>query len=189
MLRYISCDIETTHLEPDSGDIIQVAMVFDDLGKPNLKVEQMPTFNAYVNKAVYKGSAYAIAMHSEKWKYIAKPDITKCDVIDEDRFIEAMVEFIKSNQTEKFGYPTMAGKNFAMFDWRFIERLPKAKELLKIKHRVIDVGDLYLRKTDSALPGLEECIKRAKIKNESVTHDALNEAQIVVKLIRRKLLR
>ena len=78
----------------------------------------------------------------------------------------------------------VAGKNFASFDKHFIERLPRWKQLIRIRQRIIDPAVLFTNwKTDDALPSLDKCKERAKIQGE-VTHDALEDAWDVIELLR-----
>ena len=50
---------------------------------------------------------------------------------------------------------TAAGKNFATFDKLFLERLPRWKQCIKLRQRVIDPAILYVDwKNDESLPGL-----------------------------------
>ena len=78
----------------------------------------------------------------------------------------------------------VAGKNFASFDKHFIERLPRWKQLIRIRQRIIDPAVIFTDwKNDDALPSLDKCKERAKIQGE-VTHDALEDAWDVIELLR-----
>ena len=78
----------------------------------------------------------------------------------------------------------VAGKNFASFDKHFIERLPRWKQLIRIRQRIIDPAVIFTDwKNDDSLPSLNKCKERAKIQGE-VTHDALEDAWDVIELLR-----
>jgi DNA polymerase III epsilon subunit-like protein len=78
----------------------------------------------------------------------------------------------------------VAGKNFASFDKHFIERLPRWKQLIRIRQRIIDPAVIFTDwKNDDALPSLDKCKERAKIQGE-VTHDALEDAWDIIELLR-----
>lgn len=78
-----------------------------------------------------------------------------------------------------------AGKNFANFDNRFLERLPRWKQYLKARGRTLDPSVLYIDwKKDESAPGLSTCKKRAGL-DEIVTHNAIEDAMDVVKLFRK----
>lgn len=80
---------------------------------------------------------------------------------------------------------TVAGKNFATFDKRFLERLPRWKQAIKVKQRVMDPAILFMDwKNDDSLPSLGECKKRAGI-DGIVSHNAIEDAWDVVQLLRK----
>jgi hypothetical protein len=120
---------------------------------------------------------------------MAKPEESPLPIIDNDYLAANLAEFLFKNGFTKdrggrvFLYP--AGKNFASFDLQFIKNLPKYQHNLHISHQAIDPGSLYLRVKDKKMPNLETCIERAKLVDDEVTHDALNEAIVVIKLIRK----
>lgn len=88
------------------------------------------------------------------------------------------------SKTEKI-HITVAGKNFATFDKIFLERLPRWKQAIAIRQRIIDPGILFTDwKNDESLPGLSECKKRAGL-NEVVTHNAVEDAWDVIELCRK----
>ena len=81
---------------------------------------------------------------------------------------------------------TVAGKNFATFDKHFLERLPRWKQVIRIKQRILDPAILYIDwKNDTSLPSLGQCKERAGI-HGIVTHNALEDAWDVVELLRKK---
>ena len=80
---------------------------------------------------------------------------------------------------------TCAGKNFGTFDKLFLEKLPRWKQVFRIRQRIIDPSLLFTDwKNDESLPGLFECKKRAGITG-IVSHDALEDAWDVVELLRK----
>lgn len=78
----------------------------------------------------------------------------------------------------------VAGKNFHSGDQSYIERLPRWKQIFRIRHRHIDPSVLFVDwKNDESMPSLSKCKERAKI-DGIVTHDALEDAWDVVQLLR-----
>jgi DNA polymerase III epsilon subunit-like protein len=78
----------------------------------------------------------------------------------------------------------VAGKNFHSGDQTYIERLPRWKQIFRIRHRHIDPSVLFVDwKNDESIPGLGKCKERAKV-DGIVTHDALEDAWDVVQLLR-----
>jgi oligoribonuclease len=84
------------------------------------------------------------------------------------------------------GHINVAGKNFGTFDKLFLERLPRWKQLIKMRNRILDPAILFVDwKSDEALPGLGLCKERSKIEGV-VTHNALEDAIDVVSVLRTK---
>lgn len=78
-----------------------------------------------------------------------------------------------------------AGKNFANFDNKFLERLPRWKQCLKARGRTLDPSVLYIDwQNDDAAPGLSLCKERAGL-GGVVTHNAIEDAMDVVMLFRK----
>jgi len=81
---------------------------------------------------------------------------------------------------------TAAGKNFGTFDKLFLERLPRWKQVVKFRNRIIDPAILYTDwKNDDSLPGLDLCKERAGLGN-NVSHNALEDAWDTLQVIRLK---
>jgi hypothetical protein len=77
-----------------------------------------------------------------------------------------------------------AGKNFANFDNKFLEKLPRWKQVLRARGRTIDPSILFVDwKNDEAIPGLSLCKERAHL-DPHVTHNAIDDAMDIVKLLR-----
>jgi DNA polymerase III epsilon subunit-like protein len=88
----------------------------------------------------------------------------------------------KMNKT----YLNCAGKNFAGFDKKFLEKLPRWKQVFSIRSRVLDPGVLFVDwKNDESIPSLDTCKQRAGIEGV-VTHNAVEDAMDVVKLFRKQ---
>jgi oligoribonuclease len=82
-------------------------------------------------------------------------------------------------------YLNCAGKNFAGFDKKFLEKLPRWKQVFSIRSRVLDPGILFVDwLNDESIPSLDECKKRAGIEGV-VTHNAVEDAMDVVMLLRK----
>jgi oligoribonuclease len=82
-------------------------------------------------------------------------------------------------------YLNCAGKNFAGFDKKFLEKLPRWKQVFSIRSRVLDPGILFVDWiNDESIPSLGECKKRAGI-DGVVTHNAVEDAMDVVMLLRQ----
>lgn len=81
---------------------------------------------------------------------------------------------------------TAAGKNFATFDKLFLEKLPRWKQCIRLKQRVLDPSILFINWVeDTDVPNLLTCKQRADISGE-VTHNALEDAWDVIQVMRKK---
>jgi hypothetical protein len=80
----------------------------------------------------------------------------------------------------------VAGKNFGNFDMRFIRRLKDFEKYIRIIHRMVDPGTLYLDPSkDETPPSLEECLKRAGVV-KCVDHTSVGDALDVIRCLRFK---
>jgi oligoribonuclease len=88
-----------------------------------------------------------------------------------------------TNKTQPI-HINVAGKNFGTFDKLFLERLPRWKQLIKVRQRIIDPSVLYVDwANDESLPSMSECKVRAGL-DGNVSHNALEDAWDVVMLMR-----
>ena len=89
------------------------------------------------------------------------------------------------NRSTKPCYITVAGKNFGTFDKPFLERLPRWKQLIRTRSRILDPSILFVDwENDEDLPSLNTCKERAGISG-AVTHDALEDAWDVIQVLRK----
>lgn len=81
-------------------------------------------------------------------------------------------------------YLNVAGKNVATFDKLFVEKLPRWKQVFKIRQRIIDPTVFFTNwNEDDQLPNLTTCKERAGTGGE-VTHDAIDDAWDIIQLLR-----
>lgn len=185
--RYISIDIETTGLDPESCQILEIGAVIEDWESPIL---ELPTFHCYVRHLEYRGEPYALALNSKILGILAKSE-SKLDP-DLKIYGPAHIEFrfnewLKRNNIHYLqDRITVAGKNFGSFDLQFLKRLLNFNQLAsRFRHRYIDPAMLYWEPNidGSTLPDLKKCLARAGMTDE-VTHTAVEDAQLVIKLVR-----
>lgn len=187
-MKYLSIDIETTGLNNEICSIIEFAAVADDL-RIQEPIENLPKFHTYILQDYYVGEPYALGMHAEifkkitNWKKIPDNFCTLSELFPRlHTFLTTCCNYKPSDNPIKIN---VTGKNFGMFDSKFLEKLPNAN-LIKINHRVLDPGSLYFDPTqDDELPNTETCLKRANI-DAKVYHTALEDAINVINLVRNK---
>lgn len=180
--RYAAIDLETTGLDPETCQILELACVVEtDWVTP---VEELPSLRLYVSHDVYRGEPRALAMHARIFEAHCRPWVDReFDTVDAKYLAAKLWSFIGVNMPT--GTPTLAGKNLGMFDMRFLERLPNWKSANhRHRHRVIDPGNLWFDPaTDDAVPDTAECLKRAGLTNDR-PHTALADCHAVVGLVR-----
>jgi len=194
-MKYVALDIESTGLDTEKDQVLQIGIVIDDLADPK-PLNELPTLNLYVQQDRYEGSAFALQMNNNIMKVLAgvkelpegaimtsQKQIEGGVFLDEDGRVVAtnnpVLDFFYRNLGTLQDKITVAGKNAAGFD---IPMLPKSITNC-FDHRVIDVGSIYLEKDDEKVPGLTKCLQRAGV-NFAISHDALGDAFSVVECIR-----
>lgn len=199
MEGYLSVDLETTDLDPDVGQILEFAAVFDDLKTPR---NELKTFRRLVldRDGVYKGGAIAMSMNAELLKQIGdieikikKQQATCFNQTDgwcyADQLVQDVCNWLTAAARWYGETVTFAGKNFATFDRGFLKK-PDYKgffDKIPMHRRVIDPASMWWSPKDDGftLPDSKLCKERAGITG-SVQHKALDDAFDVVDMIRAK---
>jgi len=184
---YVSIDLETTGLDHTWCQILEVGAVVDDWKSP---LDQLARFHCYVVHDRVTGEPYALAMNAAILKRIAdraKPENRDYAFIPPSQVMHCLKRFLQGNGLLQDGLQTVAaGKNFARFDDRFLEKLDGYRDL-NLLHRCIDPGMFYWDPTrDKKPPSTEECLRRAGLPAD-VKHDAINDALDVIRLIRTNI--
>lgn len=196
IMKYVSIDIETTGLDSETCDIVEFAAVVDNLAN-QIPIEKLPRFQRYIYQPLYKGEPYALSMHKDlflklaKWQQGKEKDIQVCTPgnLMEEFYMFLQEHYVTKHQPGDIIKVLAGGKNFATFDVRFIEKLPQHDAYtVEFNHRVVDPAMLYLNPaTDNGPPSMYDCMKRAGIEGD-VAHTALEDALMVVSLLRKKFL-
>jgi oligoribonuclease len=203
-MRYISIDLETTGLDPSTCQIIEFGAVLEDTNNV-LPIDELPTFHAYVKpkNGHLSGNIFALNMNGGIIEKLKNEHTLKdqYNFVDIDNLAEDFMFWlhmqgfeIKSNYELKYIDGTtqrytetlnVAGKNFSVFDKRFLDLVPKFNDLIRIRHRVLDPAMLYFDPIhDEMLPNLKTCKERAGIEGE-VAHLAVSDCIDVIMLIRK----
>jgi len=175
-MPYVSIDIETTGLDPETCQILEIGAVVDDWKLP---IERLPRFRRALTYEIVTGSPYAMALNANLLKQIASP---QSDFCKPQELGAQFAEWIKANGLDPMRLQA-AGKNFASFDMQFLNRLPRFGEHIRFRHRVLDPAILYWRLQDDKLPDSKTCYERAGLDNK-VAHTAVEDALAVVRLVR-----
>jgi DNA polymerase III epsilon subunit-like protein len=196
---YVSIDIETTGLDRQNDQVLEVGAVIEDTEK-QLYFEEIPKFNAILKYNRLSGSPFALSLNARILEILKniprKNDENRHAYIIEHNIIKpedlglAFFTFLTSNGYKESEYGDVkiiaAGKNFASFDRPFLENIPNFTEYVKLGHRSIDPVNHYIDfLNDTDLPSLDVCKERAGIEGV-VTHKAVEDAWDVVQVLREK---
>lgn len=197
-MKYISIDIETGGLGPNAA-LLEIGAIYDD-GESD--INDLPTFRGVFipdEKGRFNGEfeSGALAMHIKSGLINAVIGYSETDVEHRN-----FTDFITSHPNLMWdrysrwveehceGCRNYAGKNAAGFDLPFLNRFGFG-EVIRPKHRVLDVGALYAplaaARGRSWIPNLTECLEIADIRNEYVTHRAVDDCRAVVAAVRHVL--
>lgn len=175
---YISLDIETTGLNPERDQILQIAMVREDTSEnPMPRVEDLPTFCCFVKHDRIEGDPYALAMNGWIIEALVTKYPTKHPVYDQEEMLSSALLWLDKFCPDQ--RLTAAGKNVAGFDMPFLPRDIRRR----FRHRVIDVGSVMIDWHRSEVPSLGD-LKRMHNMGD-VSHDALEDARDVIRLLRK----
>lgn len=179
--QFLSLDIETSGISPERCQVWEVALVAHlDWVAP---VESLPRLHLFVHHDVLQGEPQAFAMHARLLAEFAKPAAEReSQTLDPWNLCCAVRNFVRRHFGD--GRVTLAGKNLAGFDLKFLDRFPRWPAEL-FRHRIIDAGNLWWSPAeDDRLPDTATCLSRANV-SPGRPHHALDDARAVVKLVRR----
>lgn len=194
-MKFAAIDIETTGLNIELDQVLQVAIVLEDTSKPDTPVEDLPTFEGLIYHERIAGAPFALHMNREIVELFAgiKPggpvDFRgrRIEVYEHvSEVVYAALDWLRAHLTnggplEKARKFVAAGKNAGGFDLPFLG-LDFQKQF---HHRVIDVGSVALGANhdywlQDAPPGMRELHE-----GDEPTHDALEDARDVIRLLRK----
>jgi hypothetical protein len=198
-MKYVSIDIETTGLDPQRCQVLQIGAVIEDTNYV-VPLDTLPTFNCIVEHPEYTGQPMALSMNANILKILSGLEGLEKDsrvdyrkqhnIIPVGMVAQSFAFWLLANgfySSATGGVKiNAAGKNFATFDKIFLQALPNWQTKIQMRQRVIDPAILFVDWLgDDSLPNLNQCIQRAVLTGE-VSHDALQDAVDVVRVIRAK---
>lgn len=182
MLKYVALDVETTGRDPSKHQVLELALVVEtDWATP---VADLPCLRLTVDHPLICGELKALAMNRDLLAEICQRggDANRRDAWGKVRLF--LSKFFRSDEKV-----TVAGKNAAGFDLPFCKATFEGWERRRFYHRVLDVGSLYVDPfADACLPDTAECMRRAGLPG-AVPHTALDDARLVVQMVRRHFAR
>jgi len=198
-MKYISIDLETTGLDENNCQILEFGAVLEDTNNI-LPLEDLPRYHAYIKhpKGNISGNIYALNLNADIINKLKNEkelkdtyNFVKVDDLADDFLAWLKIQGMEIKSTtynDKTNYHctiTVAGKNFASFDKKFLDKVPDFKNKIRIRHRIIDPAVLFVDwKNDEALPTLDECNEKIG-HNVPVQHTAVEDSIDVIRLLRK----
>jgi oligoribonuclease len=182
-MKYISLDVETTGLNPMTNQVIEIAAILDDSKEPDRAIKTLPTFHCFVIHPLLVWDPETLKMN---WNLIQiilfglEEHVPRYTTLQAG---EAFCRWLTHNEMDPDKSSVYAGKNFGSFDSQFIKGgFPGWP---RMKHRSFDPMPYYFRPLeDEEPPSLMECCKRMGLGNLASTHRAVDDAEIVIALLR-----
>ena len=174
---YISIDIETTGLDPERHQILEIAAVYNNQG---VDVMECPHFQAIVDPGEIIGEPHALNMNARLIERLANGEGDLPAVVVSN--LMGWVETIQSHTgIDRFH---LVGKNVGSFDLQFLKRMPCwDKDYFSYRH--LEVGSIY--STPEGISGQSDLhtAVAADAKIEGSPHEALYDARVSLELARR----
>jgi oligoribonuclease len=181
MMKYCAIDVETTGLDPDAHQVIELAVVVEtDWLTP---VAELPTLHLLVEHDEIRGTPFALALNARVLAELAKPRAERCTPTRPARLV---ADDVQAWLTRNLGPArwTLAGKNVGTFDLRFLERLDGWRPN-NFRRRVIDPGAFWLDPAaDRCVPDTAQCLARAGVA-PGRPHHPVDDCRQVIELVRR----
>lgn len=185
-MLYVSLDIETTGLDPERHQILQIGAIVEDTNNPfQLEFDEIPKFERLIRHKTIVGEPYALNMNAG---LIAKLAESELYGISAEAAVLDLYEWLLGH----LGIPlngkirlSWAGANLLDFDMRFLEKVSNWNTYFDRPGRVLDPSMIYIDwKSDTRPPSLQTCLNRGGIL-KNVKHDALEDAWDVICLLRK----
>ncbi len=181
-MKFVSVDIETSGLDEATCSILEFGAVIADTNE-NTPVNKLPRFQRVIKHLTINWEPVAEKMNAE-WYYNEALTDPGTYVITPAILIQQFANWLAMNGVDPKKV-VAAGKNFASFDLKFIRRCYDYGVVMQFAHRSLDPMMLFFDpEKDSLPPDMKECVKRAGYVNLQVNHRAIDDAQLVVLLLR-----
>lgn len=174
---YYSVDVETTGLDPEEDQILEIGGVEMEFGGQ----EPLSEFHSIIYHDRIVGDPFALSMHSDLLREISNLKNVSTIPYKKTIVMRGFSYWVSGGTNKK--EQIFAGKNFDKFDRRFLVDNLGMKQSM-FHHRTLDPTLLYMHKLDSVPPSLGECVDRASITRLN-EHRALSDARTVVSLIEK----
>lgn len=160
-----SIDIETTGLNPQEDQILEIAIIQAAVSDSGVKI--LDSFHKYVRHNRISGSPVALEMNA---KILNRED---------GEYLENIVESLDTFLVAK---TVPLGKNVAGFDLPFLKHVLGSTITRRFTHRCIDIGNLFLKWDAKYPPSMPECMEMCGLlfTNEHTAYgDALDNLRLL----------
>jgi oligoribonuclease (3'-5' exoribonuclease) len=177
-MPYLAIDLETTGLDVDNHQILEIGAVFNCYSKPVIECDVFRRTVHYSADIV--GSPFALAMNAPLLRQIAEGESVNIRNACAD-----FRDWLNARGIDRDNKVTLLGKNVGSFDWQLLRRAPGFPAAY-INYRMLDVGSMYA--TPEGISGQAElCEAVAKKHNiPGVEHTAVYDARVSLALAREK---
>lgn len=174
-MPYVAIDIETTGLDPETCQVLEVAFVLDDREK---RVKDCPFYHAVVSHKFIMGEPYALQMNKSLLEKIARGEGVSTKTV-----VEGIRCWVRGRCPNRVLHPL--GRNVGSFDWQFLKRLPGFPEKA-FGYRMLDINSLYA--DSDGMHSTTELSNRLaeEFEIEGNPHEALYDARVALALARAK---
>lgn len=194
-MKYVSIDIETTGLDPENCQILQIAMVVDDTEWTTTPIHLLPRLNIFIAHENIYGEPEGIRMNGWIFDLLHRPvpEGAEYKIVTPKDASAAVAAFLDEHFKDG-ALPVAAGKCVGSFDIPFLKGY-WAGMTVKFHHRTLDPMPYFIDWTAAAPPSLATCLKNSSIGKTflpylereglpSEQHNALTDALTVVALLR-----
>lgn len=171
---YAAIDIETTGLNPNMDQILEIAVV---VWKDMRPVMEQPFFHRTIYHERINGSPFALTLNTE---LIAKIASGEGDSLSD--CFPALERFLTKHQTTSETKYHAVGFNVGQFDMNFLRRNIQFPGQL-FSHRCLEVGSMFA--TLEGIPASSDFQAHEEI--EGKPHQALYDARLALSLARLKM--
>ena len=187
---YYALDIETTGLDPETCQILSIAMVREDTEQAHkCAVDDLPWIHVGISHRLIKGEPYALQMNAPLIKSLIPESGYQGLIWDRNGMHVHRTPYSAVRQLLAWicddGRINVAGKNAAGFDIPFLASHGLHELTARFRHRVIDAGSAFVDWSAQTLPDLQTCKKIANVPGD-VAHNALEDARDVIRVLRAK---
>jgi len=169
---YLAIDIETTGLDPEKHQVLEIGAVMYQPGKA---IMECPTFRALIEHDEYRGSAVALAMNHRLLQEIADVGGGTPGSASNKFRLWLFRHLPKDAKVH------LLGKNVGSFDLQFLKRLPYWP-VHQIHYRCLDVGSLWATPEGMKSQAELEAILAEDYNIPGEPHEALYDARVSLAL-------